>query len=73
MGYEIILLTHGRDLPYYIGRDSLVLTSLPSRHRTRTTKETFEDRHVPCTLTRDSHFPRMGDAFLLTAHETEGV
>ena len=48
-------------------RDSLVLTSSPSRHRTRTTKEAFEDRHVPCTLTRDSHFPRMG---VLPAHRS---
>ena len=48
-------------------RDSLVLTSSPSRHRTRTTKETFEGRHVPCTLTRDSHFPRMG---VLPAHRS---
>ena len=44
-----------------------VLTSSPSRHRTRTTKEAFEDRHVPCTLTRDSHFPRMG---VLPAHRS---
>ena len=60
-------VAEGSTVLVHATRFSGVLTSSPSRHRTRTTKEAFEDRHVPCTLTRDSHFPRMG---VLPAHRS---
>ena len=72
------LLTHatrGRGIYrircYHATRFSGVLTSSPSRHRTRTTKEAFEDdtylahsRAIPISQVV---------SFLLTAHETEGA